>query len=407
MRPTRPNLFVSALALVVGFSASSQAFAQHPKSFNPKISLILQSTYANYSEKETEIGGLLLGPETELRPEGFSISETELAFEANVDDLFRGWSTIAIHEEEGETEVELEEIYGETLSLPGGTAIKFGRFFSEIGYQNRQHVHAWEFVDAPLVYRTLLANQLGIDGAQLRWVAPTDLFLQLGVELGNGNNFPAGGEDLGDIGQTTAFAKVGGDFNRSNSWRFGASFITSEANERVSADDHGGGNEEYRFTGDSDLVVLDFIWKWAPNGNPKQRNFVFQTEVFLRDEEGNVDFIDNANAANNASTAYSGDVTGFYVQGVYQFVPRWRAGLRYGSLSVDNTVANDASGLEHLTETDEDPSRLSVMVDYSHSEFSRIRAQFNRDESDAEGKTDNQFLLQYILSLGAHPAHQF
>lgn len=401
----RPTAIASTLGVALGLTFSGQSLAQK-QTFNPKISVILQSTYANYSQEETELGGLLLGPETEGRPEGFSISETELAFEANVDDLFRGWATIALHEEDGETEVEVEEIFGETLSLPGGTAIKFGRFFSEIGYQNRQHVHAWEFVDAPLVYRALLANQLGIDGAQLRWVAPTDLFVQLGVELGNGNNFPAGGEDLGDIGQTTVFAKVGGDFNRSNSWRFGASLITSEANGRVSADDHGGGEESYTFTGDSDLVVLDFIWKWAPNGNPKQRNFVFQAEAFLRDEDGTVDFSDG-NPANDASTAYSGDVTGFYVQGVYQFMPRWRAGLRYDWMDVDNDVANDASGLEHLTETDEDPTRVSFMIDYSHSEFSRIRAQFNRDETDAEGNTDNQFLLQYILSLGAHPAHQF
>jgi hypothetical protein len=45
------------------------------------------------------------------------------------------------------------------------------------------------------------------------------------------------------------------------------------------------------------------------------------------------------------------------------------------------------------------------MFDYSNSEFSRIRLQFNRDESGL--KNDNQFTLQYIMSMGAHGAHAF
>ena len=47
------------------------------------------------------------------------------------------------------------------------------------------------------------------------------------------------------------------------------------------------------------------------------------------------------------------------------------------------------------------------MTDWSGSEFSRIRLQYNRDESRPGGVTDDQWLLQYIYSLGSHPAHQF
>jgi hypothetical protein len=45
------------------------------------------------------------------------------------------------------------------------------------------------------------------------------------------------------------------------------------------------------------------------------------------------------------------------------------------------------------------------MLDYSHTEFSRFRVQYNRDESYAVA--DNQWYLQYIMSLGAHGAHRF
>ncbi len=53
----------------------------------------------------------------------------------------------------------------------------------------------------------------------------------------------------------------------------------------------------------------------------------------------------------------------------------------------------------------DDPLRYSLMFDYSHSEFSRIRLQFERDESGLEN--NNQFILQYIMSIGAHGAHEF
>ena len=46
------------------------------------------------------------------------------------------------------------------------------------------------------------------------------------------------------------------------------------------------------------------------------------------------------------------------------------------------------------------------MIDFSPSEFSRFRLQFARDEARFN-ETDNQVLLQYIMSLGAHGAHKF
>jgi len=35
-----------------------------------------------------------------------------------------------------------------------------------------------------------------------------------------------------------------------------------------------------------------------------------------------------------------------------------------------------------------------------------VRAQFSREEV-ADGQEDNQFTLQYIMSLGAHGAHNY
>ena len=48
----------------------------------------------------------------------------------------------------------------------------------------------------------------------------------------------------------------------------------------------------------------------------------------------------------------------------------------------------------------------ALMVDYTPSEFSRIRLQWGQSKTQA-GVTDNQLFLQYILTLGAHGAHKF
>jgi len=52
------------------------------------------------------------------------------------------------------------------------------------------------------------------------------------------------------------------------------------------------------------------------------------------------------------------------------------------------------------------PQRATVMLDWTPSEFSRIRLQYAQNK-ERPGFTDNQFFVQYILTLGAHGAHKF
>jgi len=155
------------------------------------------------------------------------------------------------------------------------------------------------------------------------------------------------------------------------------------------------------FSGDSDLTIADVVWKWAPDGNPYRRNLTLQAEYFDRDESGTVSVDEGAEVSR-----YWGAQKGYYVQGVYQFMPRWRAGARYDRLWSKNTGADtDVLDEAGLLADSHDPQRWSVMLDYSRSEYSRWRLQYNRDESRPQ--TDHQWLLQYVMSLGAHGAHEF
>jgi hypothetical protein len=353
--------------------------------FNPAVSVILNGTYAQFSNNPDNyaIPGFALGEEVGPGSEGFSLGESELTISANVDDLFYGRFTASMTPEDT---IEIEESYIETVGLGGGLTFKFGRFLSGLGYLNHKHSHTWDFVDQPLVYKAMLGNQLKDDGVQMRWLAPTDLFLELGVEAFRGDGFPAGGAANDGKGTTALFAHIGDDFNDSNSWQAGISYLHAEADSRET------GDPAEIFTGNSNLTIFDFVWKWAPHGNTFKNNFILQAEYFMRSEDGTYQ-----------GNLYDADQDGYYIQGVYQFMPRWRVGLRY-----DNLHANDpgAAFAGTALETQEhDPERWTTMVDFSRTEFSRLRLQYSQDDSTPE--TDHQVYVQYIMSLGAHGAHSF
>ncbi|ALP52584.1 hypothetical protein Tel_05165 [Candidatus Tenderia electrophaga] len=374
--------------------------------FNPAISLILEGQYAAYDQdpENYELPGFMLGGESELVPEGFAMGHNELVLDANIDDRYYGKFTLAFAEHEGEMVTEVEEAYVETLGLPAGLSVRAGRFYSGIGYLNSHHRHAWDFSDAPLVYRGMLGGQVIDDGVQLRWLAPTPLFLQLGVEKTRGERFPAGGAANDGSGASAAFIKLGGDLGTSHSWQLGLSRWQAEVIDRDSgAHAHGGATEVPSFSGDSDISGIDFVWKWAPDGNPTQRNFKFQAEYFERDEDGTV-VLEGSDPLE--TTTYQGEQSGWYMQGVYQFMPRWRVGLRHDRLRADNRgVDADVLAEAGLDDERHTPRRSSVMVDYSHSEYSRIQLQYNQDDSSSVA--DDQVFLYYVMSLGAHGAHRF
>lgn len=384
------------------------ALAQSPNAFNPAVSLTLMGQYANYSGiDEFELPGVQLGGEAGLPEEGFSLDHTELTISSNIDPYFFGQLTAAIASHDGETELELEEVFIETTALPHGLGLTFGRFLSEVGYLNSRHRHAWDFVDAPLPVQAFLGGNYYDDGIRLSWLAPTPLFFEIGAEAFRGGRFPAAAEHGDDMGAYTAFLHLGGDVGTSHSWQVGLSRLWADAVGRTGGGHaHHEGEEEdagAAFTGNSDLTIIDAVWKWAPQGNPRNRNLVLQAEYFQRDEDGEIEHVHDGVTE---VSGYDGTQRGLYAQAVYQFMPRWRAGLRYDRLWTDNR-AEDAELLEEagLADADDPSQRYSAMVDYSTSEFGRIRLQYTR--SDIAGETGNAWFLQYIMSLGAHGAHRF
>ena len=200
---------------------------------------------------------------------------------------------------------------------------------------------------------------------------------------------------------------VGSDFGQGHSWRAGVSALRTRATDRdADLQDTSGNDVEVPFTGTSRATILDFVYKWsiAPG-----RSFKLQAEAFRRKESGEVTCTDPAavpaSPCNGLTDTYESKQSGGYVQAVVQFAKEWRVGARFDRLD-SGTVTYGTTLAADLANTDYQPKRTTAMVDWSPSEFSRLRLQFARDQAQ-QGLTDRQVTLQYILSLGAHGAHKY
>jgi hypothetical protein len=368
-----------------------------PNAFNPEMALILQGAYKDQKNIENRhITGFLSNAGAPSNTRGFSADASEFSVASNVDTWLRGFANIVFVD--GAAEV--EEAYFQTLGLGYGISLKGGRFRSGIGYQNELHPHAWDFADNNLMYHALFGEGAIQDGVQIKWLAPTELMVELGAEFGRGaavNNANYNGAS-----SINAFAHVGGDFGASHAWRAGISFLHSKVDKRTfDGTDINTTPLTADFRGRSRIWLADFIYKWAPNGNAQQRNFKLVGEYFHREEKGNL------NVADLSDGAYQSTQSGWYVQGLYQFMPRWRVGLRYDQLysGTANWQGNDIGAV--ISElANYDPHRSTAALEFNPSEFSRFRLQYAHDQS-MQGIKDDQITLQYILSLGAHGAHRF
>ncbi|WP_232477855.1 hypothetical protein [Vibrio tarriae] len=160
------------------------------------------------------------------RDEGFALGHSELVLSSNIDHHFKGQLVSVLASHGGETELELEEAWIETLSLPFGAKLKAGRMLSNIGYLNSKHMHEDAFVERPAVYRALLGGHYFDDGVQLSWLLPTDFYLQTSFEILSGKSIDAGYKDPVTLGVYTANLQIGADLGVEHSWRWGSVLST-------------------------------------------------------------------------------------------------------------------------------------------------------------------------------------
>jgi hypothetical protein len=380
-----------------------------PNAFNPAISLILNGQYNNLQRDPAtyKIGGFIPGGD-DVGPgsRSFQLGESELQITANIDPYFAGTFIGSVGADD---KFAVEEAFVTNTGFVPGTSIKFGRFYSGFGYLNEVHAHAWDFTDAPLIHKAFLGGQLQEEGVQIRWIAPADQLVELTAEIGRGQSFPGSERSKNDSGAALLSVHTGDDLGDSHSYRAGLSYRRAAATDREYEDQNSAGaTVTNAFSGNSKMWAADAVWKWSPHGNTTQTYAKLQFEYFRRTEDGTLAF---DTAGSNQVGGYHSMQSGWYLQGVYQFMPRWRIGARHDALDAGSTqlglVQSGASSAANFPQlATHQPKRDSVMIDFRPSEFSQFRLQLARDQARFN-ESDQQIFLQYTMSLGAHGAHKF
>ncbi len=398
-------------------NASPAAFS---KSWSPGAPLTVAragSAYMNMSfDAMMAVGGSTISdPSAQLQlgdhdpiKNGFSLRNAEIALDGAVDPYFKGFANIVLKlDKDNQTEIELEEAYAQSTSLPANLQVKAGQFFAAFGRQNAQHPHQWAFVDAPIILtRAFGPDGLRNIGAQVSWLLPlpfyTELFL--GVFDGQGSTMfgfrnPGDPDALGVDrfhGRATLNRGLRGPQDLVWTPRLASSFdLTDQQTLVVGASAAFGPNDTGADTG-TQIYGVDLYWKWKASDAHEGFPFVsWQTEALYEIYEAGAD----ATAVTPLLAETLRD-WGAYSQVLWGFKPRWVAGLR-GEYADGNRGAFDAEDVFRG-----ERERVSSGLTFYPSEFSKIRLQYNYDHGAQFGDA-HSIWLQLEFMLGAHGAHKF
>ena len=382
------------------------------QSMNPDISAIVDMFYYNENSDEgmshlvNEIPGFEREPGEGEAETGFNLRHLELQVAAEVDPYFKASAIAAVDLEAAE--METAEI--ETTCLPWGLKLRGGKFFSDFGYINAQHSHSWDFTDQPLIYRLVLGGHgLNDKGLQLSWLAPTPFYLMAGVEAfqGDGENelfaYPGAGElpehDGPRIG--VGWLKFGPNLPGNHGVQFGTFAATGKHQEARDGDADGA--EDRWLDGDSSFWGADAVYKYNAPQSYGQGDFTLQAEYFSSQKD--MELVADDLVPQLAGNSLVDKQDGYFVQAAYGFLPRWRGGLRWEQIG----LTNESELPDGTTEDFGTSDRASAMLDFTPSEFSRIRLQTNQGAYEtAEGREDvTEFFIQWMVSIGTHGAHTF
>ena len=318
--------------------------------------------------------------ENEINPRpSLSLEESEVSLQAIVDPYARADFFLTFSNEE----VGVEEGYITFTSLPAGFLLKVGKMKASFGKINQMHPHVLPWVDLPLPMVNLLGGEEGLNDAGLslsRLFPNSFVFLEATGEVYRGqvdNLFSAPRrQDVALVGRLRAYRDLGESTN-----------LEAGGSVAHGTNDTGPGYHTTVFGADVSL-------RWRPLRRAIYHRFLLRSELYWSQREhAESTVVDDSTGAVTPVGSLTAKAFGFYVSADYQLGRRWFTGGRYDwSERALDPGLRDRSG--------------SLLLTYWPSEFSQIRGQFRRT-TYAEGPTANEFLFQFLFSIGAHGAHPF
>ena len=337
---------------------------------------------------------------------GFNARNIELALDGAVDPYFEGFANIVFKlDNDNATEVEVEEAFMQTTSLPFNLQLKGGQFFAAFGRINPTHPHTWDFADDPLVHGRLLGpDGLRGVGAQISWTLPTPWYSQLIFAAQNGRgstgfSFRNPGDNGIFFGRRTTDREARGlqDFVWIPRWENSVDLSPTQV---VLAGVSGAfGSNETGANARTQIYGADLFYKWksahAEGGFPFVK---WQTEAMYRrfDAGRGID--------ESFPVAETFHDWGMYSQVLWGFKKGWVAGIRGDYLHMQDSHFTD--DLDRQSR-----SRMSANLTWYPTEFSKLRLQYNHDFLQENfflaGRDVDSVFLQFEFILGAHGAHKF
>ena len=295
-------------------------------------------------------------------PPSLEMHEVETSFQAVVDPYARADFFLAFSPEGAE----VEEGFVTFPTLPAGLLMKVGKMRSSFGKVNTLHNHVLPWTDRPLVTTNLVGGEEGISNSGVslsRLIHNPLLFLEATAEVYRGDDdvFSTPGRgDLTWLGRVRAYR----DLTESTNLDLGGSLA-------YGGNDNGEGYH-------TRLIGADLTFRYRPLRRAIYRRLLARSELVWSRREG---------------PDGRQDAFGTYVSGDYQFARRWFAGARFDYA-------------ERAASADLVDKGGSLLLTFWPSEFSQIRGQYRRTKF-AEGTTADEFLFQFLFSIGAHGAHVF
>jgi hypothetical protein len=337
---------------------------------------------------------------------GFNARNIELAFDGAVDPYFEGFANIVFKlDNDNETEVEVEEAFMQTTSLPFNLQLKGGQFFAAFGRLNPTHPHTWDFADTPLVNGLFLGpDGLRGVGAQASWTLPLPWYSQLIFASQNGRgstgfSFRNPGDNGMFFDRITTDREARGlqDFV----WipRFENSFNLSDTQTVLVGVSGAFGSNETGANSRTQIYGADLLYKWKSSHAEGGFPFVkWQTEFMYRR------FQAGRGADESFPVAETFHDWGLYSQVLWGFKKGWVVGIRGDYVHMQDSMFTD--DLDRQSR-----SRISANLTWYPTEFSKLRLQYNHDFLEenfflSEREVDSLF-LQFEFILGSHGAHKF
>ena len=399
---------------------------------------------------------------------GYTLGQAELSLSGVVDPYFTAEAHIlsVVNPTSGETAFELEEAFLTTTALPYGLQLEAGYFLTEFGIVNPQHPHVWDWLDMPVTNTRMFGGDgMRQAGFRASWLLDTPWFSQVHFGMQNANGITMGsflggelfhthgddehmeeehGHDTGhddemhmdddhgeedDHGDEMSMADdheieggpgIGGrpiiaqdvrslkDFVYLMRWE-NAFDLSDELTAVFGVSSLLGPNASGP-AGSTWLYGLDMKWRWTPANSFRGYPFVtWQTEYMRRRYEAAAASMDvTLEDGDTETVSFAADTLddwGMYTQLLYGFRINWATGVRF-------EYANGSGlGYNHGGR-DGDPFRdkryrLSPLLSWRASEFTRIRLQYNYDHATHLEEAAHTMWLGFEWLYGAHPAHRF